>query len=45
MALAEKLGRLVGQIVGEDVRSIAVEVEGAAAELNRSRSPARCWPG
>jgi D-3-phosphoglycerate dehydrogenase len=34
MALAEKLGRLVGQIVGEDVRSIAVEVEGAAAELN-----------
>jgi D-3-phosphoglycerate dehydrogenase / 2-oxoglutarate reductase len=34
MALAEKLGRLVGQIVGEDVRSIDVEVEGAAAELN-----------
>ncbi|MEO6226074.1 MAG: phosphoglycerate dehydrogenase [Sphingomicrobium sp.] len=34
MALAEKLGRLVGQIVGEDVRSVAVEVEGAAAELN-----------
>ncbi|MCY7398075.1 MAG: phosphoglycerate dehydrogenase [Sphingomonas bacterium] len=34
MALAEKLGRLVGQIVGEDVRSIAVEVEGAAAQLN-----------
>jgi D-3-phosphoglycerate dehydrogenase len=34
MALAEKLGRLVGQIVGEDVRSIAVEAEGAAAELN-----------
>jgi D-3-phosphoglycerate dehydrogenase len=34
MALAEKLGRLVGQIVGEDVRSVDVEVEGAAAELN-----------
>ena len=34
MALAEKLGKLVGQIVGEEVRSIAVEVEGAAAQLN-----------
>ena len=34
MALAERLGRLIGQIVGEDVRSIAVEVEGAAALLN-----------
>jgi D-3-phosphoglycerate dehydrogenase len=34
MALAEKLGRLVGQIVGTDVRSVDVEVEGAAAELN-----------
>jgi D-3-phosphoglycerate dehydrogenase len=34
MALAEKLGRLVGQIVGTDVRSIDIEVEGAAAELN-----------
>ena len=34
MALAEKLGRLVGQIVGEGVRSIAIEVEGAAADLN-----------
>ena len=33
-ALAEKLGRLVGQIVGTDVRSVDVEVEGAAAELN-----------
>ena len=31
MALAEKLGKLVGQIVGEDVRSVSVEVEGAAA--------------
>jgi D-3-phosphoglycerate dehydrogenase len=34
MALAEKLGRLVGQIVGAEIRSIDVEVEGAAAELN-----------
>ncbi|MEO6360417.1 MAG: phosphoglycerate dehydrogenase, partial [Sphingomicrobium sp.] len=34
MALAEKLGRLVGQIVGTEVRSVDVEVEGAAAELN-----------
>jgi D-3-phosphoglycerate dehydrogenase / 2-oxoglutarate reductase len=34
MALAEKLGRLVGQIVGDGVRSVAVEVEGAAAQLN-----------
>ena len=34
MALAEKLGKLVGQVLGENVRSVAVEVEGAAAELN-----------
>ena len=34
MALAEKLGRLVGQVAGADIRSIDVEVEGAAAELN-----------
>jgi D-3-phosphoglycerate dehydrogenase len=34
MALAEKLGRLVGQVVGTAVRSVDVEVEGAAAELN-----------
>jgi D-3-phosphoglycerate dehydrogenase len=34
MGIAEKLGRLVGQIVGADIRSIDVEVEGAAAELN-----------
>ena len=34
MALAEKLGRLVGQVVGPEIRSIDVEVEGAAAELN-----------
>jgi D-3-phosphoglycerate dehydrogenase len=35
MALAENIGKLVGQIIGEDVRSIAVEVEGAAAALNQ----------
>ena len=34
MTLAEKLGKLVGQVLGEDIRSVAVEVEGAAAELN-----------
>ena len=34
MALAEKLGRLIGQIAGADIRAIDVEVEGAAAELN-----------
>jgi D-3-phosphoglycerate dehydrogenase len=34
MVLAEKRGRLVGQIVGPDIRSFYVEVEGAAAELN-----------
>jgi D-3-phosphoglycerate dehydrogenase len=34
MALAEKLGRLLGQIAGTEIRSIDVEVEGAAAELN-----------
>jgi D-3-phosphoglycerate dehydrogenase len=35
MTLAEKLGRLVGQVVGDSVRSVAIEVEGAAAELNQ----------
>ncbi|MEO5809580.1 MAG: NAD(P)-dependent oxidoreductase, partial [Sphingomicrobium sp.] len=35
MALAENLGKLVGQIIGEDVRSVSVEVEGAAAQLNQ----------
>ena len=35
MALAEKLGKLVGQILGEEIRSVSVEVEGAAAELNQ----------
>ncbi|URD60609.1 phosphoglycerate dehydrogenase [Sphingomonas sp. KRR8] len=35
MTLAEKLGRLVGQVLGDTVRSVAIEVEGAAAELNQ----------
>jgi D-3-phosphoglycerate dehydrogenase len=35
MSLAEKLGKLVGQILGEDVRSVSVEAEGAAAQLNQ----------
>jgi len=35
MALAEKLGKLVGQVLGESIRSVSVEVEGAAAELNQ----------
>ncbi|MCJ7420819.1 phosphoglycerate dehydrogenase [Sphingomicrobium astaxanthinifaciens] len=34
MGLATNLGRLVGQVLGEEVCAIAVEVEGAAAELN-----------
>ena len=35
MTLAEKLGKLLGQVLGENVRSVSVEVEGAAAELNQ----------
>ena len=34
MALAERLGALVGQLEGETVSAVAVEAEGAAAELN-----------
>jgi len=34
MALAEKLGSLVGQLASDDLHNISVEVEGAAAELN-----------
>ena len=34
MELAEKLGSLLGQTLGPDVRAISVELEGAAAELN-----------
>ena len=35
MTLAERLGSLVGQLEGDHIRSIAIEVEGAAAELNQ----------
>ncbi len=35
MALAEKLGSLVGQLAHGALTSIAIEVEGAAAELNQ----------
>ncbi|QIG78443.1 phosphoglycerate dehydrogenase [Stakelama tenebrarum] len=35
MALAEKLGSLVGQLAHGALDSIAIEVEGAAAELNQ----------
>ncbi|PVX28202.1 phosphoglycerate dehydrogenase [Sphingomonas pokkalii] len=35
MALAEKLGSLVGQLAHGELTSIAIEVEGAAAELNQ----------
>ena len=35
MALAEKLGKLIGQVFGDDIKSVAIEVEGAAAQLNQ----------
>ena len=35
MALADKLGALIGQLVGDEVKKIAIEVEGAAAQLNQ----------
>jgi len=35
MALAEKLGSLVGQLEGDAIKGVAIEVEGAAAELNQ----------
>ncbi|WP_448582255.1 phosphoglycerate dehydrogenase [Thermaurantiacus sp.] len=34
MSLAEKLGALAGQLEGAEIRSITVEAEGAASELN-----------
>ena len=34
MALAEHLGALVGQLEGDAIKAIAIEVEGAAADLN-----------
>ena len=36
MVLAEKLGKLVGQVVGDDIRGVSIEVEGAAAQLNQN---------
>jgi D-3-phosphoglycerate dehydrogenase len=35
MALAEKLGSLVGQLEGKRLSGISIEVEGAAAQLNQ----------
>ncbi|USI74499.1 phosphoglycerate dehydrogenase [Sphingomonas morindae] len=35
MALAERLGSLLGQLAGDAIRGVAIEVEGAAAELNQ----------
>ncbi|MET0268918.1 MAG: NAD(P)-dependent oxidoreductase, partial [Sphingomonas sp.] len=35
MALAERLGALVGQLEGDGIKGIAIEVEGAAADLNQ----------
>ncbi|ATE65907.1 phosphoglycerate dehydrogenase [Rhizorhabdus dicambivorans] len=35
MALAEHLGGLVGQLEGDAIKGVAIEVEGAAAELNQ----------
>ncbi len=34
MALAEKLGSLIGQLAHDNLTNISIEVEGAAAELN-----------
>ena len=35
MALAEKLGSLIGQLEGDAIKGVSIEVEGAAAELNQ----------
>ncbi len=35
MALAERLGSLVGQLEGDRITAVSIEVEGAAAELNQ----------
>ncbi|MES2494541.1 MAG: phosphoglycerate dehydrogenase [Pseudomonadota bacterium] len=35
MALAEHLGALVGQLEGDAIKAVAIEVEGAAADLNQ----------
>ena len=35
MALAEKLGSLIGQLEGDAIKGVSIEVEGAAADLNQ----------
>ena len=35
MALAERLGSLIGQLEGDTIQAVSIEVEGAAAELNQ----------
>jgi len=35
MELADRLGSLVGQLEGDAIRAVSIEVEGAAAELNQ----------
>ena len=35
MALAERLGSLIGQLEGDAIKGVSIEVEGAAAELNQ----------
>ncbi|WP_336967895.1 phosphoglycerate dehydrogenase [Sphingobium aromaticiconvertens] len=35
MAIAERLGSLIGQLEGDKIQGVAVEVEGHAAELNQ----------
>jgi D-3-phosphoglycerate dehydrogenase / 2-oxoglutarate reductase len=35
MALAERLGMLIGQLESDRIKAVAIEVEGAAAELNQ----------
>jgi len=35
MELAEKLGSLLGQVEGDHIQKVSIEVEGAAAELNQ----------
>jgi D-3-phosphoglycerate dehydrogenase len=35
MALAENLGSLIGQLEGDAIKGVSIEVEGAAAELNQ----------
>ncbi|AEI38322.1 MAG: phosphoglycerate dehydrogenase [Zymomonas mobilis subsp. pomaceae] len=35
MALAEQLGRLIGQLEGDSLKAVSIEVEGAAASLDQ----------